>query len=237
MTLEVFTLRERPGRLPLVFSPDFRPPFWPEYMLHDAAARLYFPSPFLDHYLDFAFAGVEDDRVVARAFSVPFAFKVSDRAELPDGGWDEVIRWAHEDQAVGREPTAVSALEISLLPQARGLGNSRRMLDAMKANARKRGFLDLFAPVRPSHKHHRPFMSMADYVGEVRANGLPEDAWLRVHVRAGGRIGKSRPYAMTISGTVAERSQWPGMSLDRSGPVPVARPRPPHSASSGRDTA
>jgi len=222
MTLEVFTLRERPGLIPLVFSPDFRPPFWPEYMLHDAAARLYFPSPFLDHYLDFAFAGVEDDRVVARAFSVPFAFKVSDRDELPDGGWDEVIRWAHEDQAVGREPTAVSALEISLLPQARGLGNSRRMLDAMKANARKRGFLDLFAPVRPSQKHHRPFMSMADYVGEVRADGLPEDAWLRVHVRAGGRIVKIAPYAMTIVGTVAEWSQWTGMSLDRSGPVAVA---------------
>jgi len=24
------------------------------------------------------------------------------RDELPDGGWDQVIRWAHEDRMIGR---------------------------------------------------------------------------------------------------------------------------------------
>ena len=101
MTLQVFSLRDRPDLRPSAFSADFLPPFWPEYMLHDPVARLYFPVPFLDRYLDFALVGLEDGKVVARAFSVPFAFNIPNRTELPDGGWDEVIRWAHEDQALG----------------------------------------------------------------------------------------------------------------------------------------
>jgi GNAT superfamily N-acetyltransferase len=220
MTLEVFTLRERPDLRPLVFAAEFQQPLYPEYMQHDAAARLYFRSPFFDRYLDFAFAGVEHGKVVARAFSVPFALG-AERTELPDGGWDEVIRWAHEDQALGRKPNAVSALEIALMPQARGAGHSRRMLDAMKSNARARGFADLFAPVRPTEKHKRPFMPMAEYVNELRADGLPVDAWLRTHVRVGGKIVKIAPYAMTIVGTTADWSRWTGMTFARSGPVAV----------------
>lgn len=235
MTLEVFTLRVRPDLRPLVFSADFEPPFWPEYMVHDAVALLYYSPPFLDRYLDLAFAGVERGKVVARAFSVPFAFKIPDRMELPDGGWDEVIRWAHEDQAVGRLPTTVSALEISLLPQAQGAGNSRRMLEAMKANARKLGFADLFAPVRPNEKHRQPFMPMAEYAAALRPDGLPVDAWLRTHVRVGGRIVKIAPYAMTIVGTVAEWSRWTGMTFAHSGAVVVPGALSPVSISLEQD--
>jgi GNAT superfamily N-acetyltransferase len=222
MALQVFTLRERPELRSAVFAAAFQPPFWPEYMLHDAAARLYFGSPFLDRYLDFAMAGVDGDVVVARAFSVPFCLDAAGRTELPDGGWDEVIRWAHEDLHAGRRPTAVSALEISLLPQARSRGNSSLMIEAMKANARAHGFGDLFAPVRPSQKHLEPFTPIADYVNARRADGLPRDAWLRTHVRVGGRIVKIAPFAMTIVGSVSQWSQWTGMTFESSGAAEVA---------------
>ena len=86
MALEIFTLRERPDLRPLIFS-DLES-VWPEFMRHDAAAHLYFAPSMLDRYLDYAFAGVAGGKVVARAFSVPFAFNIDGRAELPDGGWD-----------------------------------------------------------------------------------------------------------------------------------------------------
>jgi len=223
MPLRVFTLRERPELRPAILSESFGASIWPEYMLQDPVARLYFSPPFLDRYLDFVLIGVDGgDELVARGFSVPFAFNFPDREELPDGGWDEVIRWAHEDLQIDRKPTAVSALEISLLPQARGQGNSRLMLEAMKANTRARGFADLFAPVRPSHKHLKPFISMRDYLDEVRADGLPHDPWLRTHVRVGGRIVKVAPYSMTVVGTVAQWSKWAGMTFENSGLVAVA---------------
>ena len=48
------------------------------------------------------------------------------------------------------------------------------------------------------------------------------DAWLRTHVRVGGRIVKIAPYAMTIVGTVGQWSQWTGMTFANSGDVEVA---------------
>jgi len=172
MGLEIFSLRERPDLRPLIFSPELYS-FRPEFMRHDPVAHLYFAPSILDLYLDHAFAGVAGGKVVARAFSVPFAFHIDGRAELPDGGWDEVIRWAHDDQMTGRAPNALSALEISLLPEARGGGNSLAFLGAMKASAKAHGLAEMFAPVRPNQKHLHPFVSMRDYVDTVGADSFP----------------------------------------------------------------
>ena len=220
MGLEIFTLRERPDLRPLIFSSDLES-VWPEFMRHDAAAHLYFAPSIFDRYLDYAFVGVAEGKVVARAFSVPFVFNIDGRAELPDGGWDQAIRWAHDDQMMGRVPNALSALEISLLPEARGGGHSLALLAAMKACAKAHGFAELFAPVRPNQKHLHPFMSMRDYVSTVGVDGFPIDPWLRTHLRSGGRLVKIAPYSMTIVGSIADWSGWTGMSFDRSGVVPM----------------
>jgi hypothetical protein len=174
-----------------------------------------------ENYLDYAFAGMIDGEVVGRAFAVPFVFNVEGRTELPDGGWDEVIRWAHEDRMAGSWPTTMSALEIALLPKARARGNSLAMLDAFKSCARKKGFEEMFAPVRPNQKHLQPRTPMRDYVNTKGADGLPADAWLRTHVAAGGKIVKIAPYSMTIVGTIAEWSQWTGQPFERSGKIEV----------------
>ena len=219
--LEIFTLRERPDLRPAIFLPDLQS-VWPEFMRHDTTAELYFAPSQFEAYLDYAFAGVADGKVVARAFSVPFAFNVDGRDELPDGGWDQVIRWAHEDRMIGRASTALSALEITLVPEARGSGNSIALLNAMKCCARANGYKALFAPVRPNQKHLRPHTSMREYISEMRADGLPADPWLRIHLRAGGRVVKIAPYSMTIIGSISDWSTWTGATLDQSGEVAVA---------------
>src|SRR5260370_41284360 len=116
MDLEILTLRERSDLRPLVFAPELES-VWPEYMRNDAAAHLYFAPSIFDSYLDYAFAGVAEGKVVARAFSVPLACDIDGRAELPDGRWGQVSRWAPADQMTGRTPNALGALAISLLPE------------------------------------------------------------------------------------------------------------------------
>jgi hypothetical protein len=96
------------------------------------------------------------------------------------------------------------------------------MLDALKACARKRGFAEIFAPVRPSQKHLRPRIPMCEYVNLARADGLPVDAWLRTHIGVGGSIVKIAPCSMTIVGTLAEWSQWTGTRFESSGESEVA---------------
>jgi GNAT superfamily N-acetyltransferase len=191
-------------------------------MRHDPAAALYYADRALDRYLDFVLVAVDRDdpgRVIARAVSVPFAFggAAPGRAELPDEGWDGVIRWAHADWLAGRAPNAVSALEIMVLPPYRGRGVSPFMVRAMRDNAGRLGFADLYAPVRPTEKHLYPRMPFAEYAALAREDGLPQDAWVRAHVRLGARIVKVAPCSMVIAGTLSEWASWTGIRFDASG--------------------
>ena len=176
--LELVALRARPDLLAQVFAPDIQGT-WPEFMQHDAMALLYFGKPHRDACLDTAFAVVDPARpevAVGRAFAVPFAFAgVPGRTELPDAGWDGVIRWAHQDRARGRAADALSALDITLRPSHRGRGASRLVLDALRQRAGALGYKRLFAPVRPTAKHLEPSTPFAEYVARTTSEGLPAD--------------------------------------------------------------
>src|ERR1700730_15295207 len=142
--LVVATFAQRPDLRGKVFGPEIHS-FMPEFMRHDPAAALYYGDGQLDCYREFGLVAVdpaEPDRPVARAFSVPFAFRdgTKGRDELPDDGWDAVIRWGYEDRRAGRRVNAVSALEITVTPRLQRRGVSRRMLVAMRDNARRLGF-------------------------------------------------------------------------------------------------
>jgi hypothetical protein len=62
---------------------------------------------------------------------------------------------------------------------------------------------------------------MTEYAARTRPDGLPEDPWLRVHVRAGGQILKVCPVSMTIAGSLSQWRGWTGMPFDTGGPVVV----------------
>ena len=223
--IAVATFSQRPDLLDKVFDTEIQSAV-PEFMRHDPAAALYYGNGQLDRYREFGLVAVdpaEPDRPVARAFSVPFAFRdgTKEREELPDGGWDAVIRWADEDRRAERPTTAVSALEIMVAPRLQRRGTSRLMLAALRANARRLGFLDLYAPLRPTDKHREPLTPFADYVARQREDGLPHDSWVRTHVRAGATIVKVAPCSMVIAGTLAEWRRWTGLAFTASGPTIV----------------
>ena len=198
----------------------------PEFMRHDPTAELYYGDRELDCYLDFVLVGFdpdEPDRPLARACCVPFAFRdgKGDREELPDDGWDAVIRWGLADQFSGRRPTVVSALEIMVAPGLQRSGIAARMLAAMRANVARLRFADLYAPLRPTMKELEPLTPFAEYAARRRDDGLPFDPWIRLHVRAGAEIIRPIPHSMTIAGRLADWRQWTGMALAESGPVMV----------------
>jgi hypothetical protein len=81
------------------------------------------------------------------------------------------------------------------------------------------GFPVWSRPVRPSEKHLKQTVSIAEYAALRRADGLPVDAWLRTHVRAGGTIVGVSPRAMMMAGSVAEWREWTGLPFVTTGPV------------------
>ncbi|WP_165947137.1 N-acetyltransferase [Micromonospora sp. 15K316] len=218
MTIDIASLAERPDLAPLL-DEDFAGA-WPPFMLWDPMGSVYY-SVAHDLYPEFVFAAVdpaEPGRAIARAYAVPLRWT---EPELPDGGWDRMIQRATIDRLTGAETTIVSALEICVRPERRGGGLSALMLDAMRRAAAKQGYDTLVAPVRPNGKHTQPDLSMTEYAARVRADGLPVDPWLRVHVRAGGRIERVATRSMTIAGTLADWRRWTGLPFDVSGPVRV----------------
>ncbi len=224
MNLSIVPLAKRPDLLEAIWSDELMSN-WPAFMLEDPTANLYFAPGRFERFLEFmlvAFDAAQPERVLARAFSVPFALgEPFNRPALPSGGWDAVVRWADQDALVGREANAVSALEMTLHPALKGQGASRLMLDALKRNTSRLGFETLYAPVRPTHKALEPLTPMADYAFRIREDGLPSDPWLRVHVRAGGEIVKVAPTSMVIAGTLEQWRSWTGLPFDSSGPTPA----------------
>jgi GNAT superfamily N-acetyltransferase len=194
---------------------------WPQFMQQDPMASLYYPDAETAHPEHVLVAYEPPDTAVALAYTVPFAFGGDGREELPDDGWDGVVRWAAKDLQRGTTPTLVSALEISIDPARRGEGLAPVLLAAMRDNVKRLGFTELVAPVRPSAKHQEPHTPMSEYAYRTRPDGLPADPWLRVHARAGATIERVAPRSMVIPGTLAEWREWTGLPFDASGEVVV----------------
>jgi hypothetical protein len=91
------------------------------------------------------------------------------------------------------------------------------MLDAMRAIARRNGFANLIARIRPNWKDRYPLTPIEEYARWTRAEGEPFDPWMRVHARLGARVLKAEPQSLLITGTVAEWERWTGMAFPASG--------------------
>jgi hypothetical protein len=212
--LSVLSLAQRPDLEPAMLAMESA---WPAYIS---------PDPVLVHWAFDRHAAHQlvvlgdEGQVVARAASVPFAWD-GDSGTLPDTGWDEALRRCLAGTYTGDPLDTLCALEIAVVPGLLGRNLSGRVLRALIDHARRAGFHDLVAPVRPSHKHLEPGVSMTDYAARTRPDGLPADPWLRVHVRAGAEVLRVCPVSMTISGSLAQWRAWTGLPFDTSGPVEV----------------
>ncbi|MGW0802057.1 N-acetyltransferase [Nonomuraea sp. NPDC002799] len=218
MELKITTLAERPELASGLWDMDDT---WPEFMLQDPMADLFYPIA-TTTYADYVLVAddeAEPGRLAARACMTPY---LANGPELPDDGWDGVVRSGWLARQRGTTPGAVSALEISVRRDLQGKGLSALMLAAMRDHATRLGYRELVAPVRPNGKHLEPHTPMTEYAFRTRSDGLPHDAWLRVHVRAGGKIVKVAPRSMVVAGTLAEWRGWTGLPFDRTGAVEVA---------------
>jgi hypothetical protein len=213
--LKISVLADRPDLLETMWEMESP---WPEFMKHDPIGNTYYAlaEQFADCILM-----VEDPSgtLVAKAFSAPFCYTDD---ELPDDGWDGVIRRALRTKMAGDTPNMISAIEISIRRDAQGSGLSGTILRALRDNAARLGFSELVAPVRPNGKSDLD-LPMEEYAFQTREDGLPVDPWLRVHVRAGGRIDRVAPRSMVIPGTLREWRDWTGLPFDTSGKVYVAK--------------
>jgi hypothetical protein len=216
--LTITTLAERPELIERVYDVENT---WPAFMAGDAVANALFWRVAEDYPAYCVMATDPGGTPVARGRSIPLRLGGPDREELPDGGWDRVLNWAYDDKDSGAEVNAASALEVMIAPGHLGSGLSHRMLAAMRDAVAAQGIATMVAPVRPSEKHRSPHLPMTEYIQLTRADGLPEDAWMRVHARAGAVIEKVAPASMVVAGSLAQWRDWTGLAFDTDGEVVV----------------
>lgn len=137
-------------------------------------------------------------------------------------GVDDVLTAAIGNRESQPTPTTLCALQAALLPGNLGQGLSTVIIQGMRDVAVRRGFTNLIAPVRPNQKPLYPLTPMERYAYWRRADGLPQDAWMRVHARLGAKIMRIAERSMTISGTFAEWERWTGLTFPESGLYVVA---------------
>jgi GNAT superfamily N-acetyltransferase len=190
---------------------------WPEFMMHDPIANEHWHELF-DRFSDYQFALLdrETNRMAAMGNSLPFYWD-EDISRLPEGGWDWVFIKSVEGHKGRIKPNIQSAIQIAIRPEYQNQGLSSKMVGAMREIGKSKGFKNLVAPVRPNQKSKYPLISIDDYIKWTNDEGLPFDAWLRVHARVGGKIIKPCHEAMTIRGTCAEWEGWTGLKFPQSG--------------------
>lgn len=177
------------------------------FVQHDEIGKLADPARLMRLWPEcFLVLCDDDDRAVARAVMVPFAS--IDREPFPRYGWDGALLWAIQDVVDGITPDTACALEINVDPAVRGQGISSEAVIAMREAAAALGFGRLIAPVRPPDKAKEPHVLMSEYAARVRADGLPEDRWLRVHVRCGGRVAGIAEASMLVVGSTEDWKDW-----------------------------
>ena len=218
MHVRIVTLADRPD---LHAHSIPRREGWPEYNLHGDVISIRWVRLFDDLPEYQLFALSDDDEVLSESNAAPWSWDGTP-THLPHG-IDAALTDALECLDGSRPANTLCTLATVVKPEARGVGLSRVMLEAMSELARHHGFGHVVAPVRPSFKDRYPLTPIERYVTWRRPDGLLFDPWMRTHERLGAVVGPPLPYSLRITGTVAEWERWTGMVFPDSGRYVIPR--------------
>lgn len=211
--MQVFTYAERPD---LALRTGEVEDVLAEFMGHGAVALEHWGKlrPELPE-LQLVLYDEENDRVVGHARTLP----TREADGLPGGIDDMLETWF--GAAPRPEPDVLSAMVAVVDRSHQGRGLAALLIVGMRDLARRDGYSSLIAPVRPTWKERYPLVPMERYARWTRADGLPFDPWLRLHVRLGAELLEVCPASMRIEGSRAEWESWTGMHFPDDGPYVV----------------
>jgi len=190
---------------------------WPEFMLHDAVAAENWHE-LLDRFAEYQVAlyDTENKRVAAMGNSFPLRWE-DPLQNLPEGGWDWAFVEAVNQHKQGLAPNIQCAIQVVIRKEYQSQGLSTKPLQAVHEIGKAKRFKHLIVPVRPNEKSKYPLISIDDYMTWKTEDGLPFDAWLRVHARLGGEIIKACHESKVIRGTRLEWETWTELKFPQSG--------------------
>ncbi|ATB34301.1 non-ribosomal peptide synthetase [Melittangium boletus] len=211
-TYRLFTLAQRPELLRQMEAAHLES--WPQFFAGDSSVKVLWPRIWTE-FPEYQFALVDEaDQVVAAGNAVPSRWS-GEVSTLPSGWSAALERALSADRALA--PDTLLILTGVVLPSHQSRGLASCVLEGFKALTRGMGLARAIVPVRPTGKSNHPELSFTEWCEKRRADGLPEDAWLRIHERVGGRPLGIEPRSQRVVGTVAQWECWTEMRFPVSG--------------------
>ncbi|MBD2813244.1 transferase [Xenorhabdus sp. Flor] len=193
---------------------------WPEFMDYDAVAWQYWDilyEPDFSHFQKCAILKQgQQERLIGLLNSIPFPWEQPSLNQLPDDGWDAILRSGAEAKGK-KQANMLSALSVTVDPEFRGHNVPALLINGVKQTAREAGLQGMVVPVRPSLKSCYPLQDFVEYCNWKNEKGEPFDPWVRTHWRLGAKIIKPALRSMNIYGTVEKWQEWTGMKFPQSG--------------------
>jgi hypothetical protein len=187
---------------------------WPRFMIHGYHKHGRYWQQMCEYYPEYQFALFDGEVSCGVGNSIPL--HLSDPARLPSG-WGAAIKKGALGHGRRDRNNTLCAISASISPAHKGKRLSREITSRMKRLARKSGFSQLIAPVRPSLKSRYPLTPFSRYVEWKNAEGEPFDPWLRTHWRSGAKFGPISMRSMHYYGSIADWESWTGLSFKESG--------------------
>ncbi|MBC8945664.1 transferase [Xenorhabdus indica] len=193
---------------------------WPEFVDHGEVVEQYWDTLYEPDFSHFQKCAIlkqgQQERLIGLLNSIPFPWEQTSLNQLPDDGWDAVLRKGAEAKGK-KQANMLSALSVTVDPEFRGHHVPALLIDSVKQTAREAGLQGMVVPVRPSLKSCYPLQDFVEYCNWKNEKGEPFDPWIRTHWRLGAKIIKPALRSMNIYGTVEEWQEWIGMKFPQSG--------------------
>ncbi|WP_434631891.1 GNAT family N-acetyltransferase [Thermoanaerobacterium thermosaccharolyticum] len=213
MNYTVITAAEKPEHKKIHDEITYQ--IWPEFILHDPISNANFKNLYKT-FAEYQISILINNNIVGFANCIPFYWD-EDLDNLPEEGWDWALLKGFEDNSNNKKPNILCGLQIGIDKKYQGKGLSYLIVKEIKYIANNKGFKSLVIPVRPNLKSKYPLIPIENYIEWKDSNGLPFDAWLRVHAKLGARIIKVCHKAMYISGKIDDWQEWTNMKFPSSG--------------------
>jgi hypothetical protein len=141
--------------------------------------------------------------------------------ELPDEGWDWMLKKGVTDYEKRIEPNTLGGLQIIVTKLNLGNGYSKTLISEAKRIVKEMGFEHFIIPIRPTFKNLYPNMAMREYI-DLKEGGKIYDPWIRTHVKGGAEIINVCSKAMYIDGNVNFWEDLLKYKIEKSGAYIVA---------------
>lgn len=210
-TVERFDDREWPDdQLQALFSEGF-----PPFITADPVAHAYIERVW-ERFDDYNIMLIDaDDRPVATGWAVLIRWN-GEVTDLP-WGYTDTLRRALDGDDCQVPPNTLVICGGIVHPSRVRQGVAAELIRALRDLAPSSQIRHVIAPVRPTTKHQYPLTPIDTFARWVRSDGLPQDPWLRTHVRAGGQIIGMAPHSQTMVGTVEQWEAWTELQFPSTG--------------------